>query len=50
MIIELFSIVRRAEALLAKIDRKSAISLQRSQLDPKFQLEGVTCHQSFPHR
>jgi len=25
----------------AKIDRKSAISLQRSQFDPKFQVQGV---------
>jgi len=29
-----------AEALRAKIDRKSAISLQRDQFDPKFQVEG----------
>jgi len=30
-----------AEALRAKIDRKSAISLQRGHSDPKFQVEGV---------
>jgi len=30
-----------AEALRAKIDRKSAISLQRGHLDPKFQVQGV---------
>ena len=30
-----------AEALRAKIDRKSVISLQRSQFDPKFQVERV---------
>ena len=30
-----------AEALRAKRDRKSAISLQRGQFDPKFQVEGV---------
>jgi len=30
-----------AEALQAKIDRKSTISLQRCQFDPKFQVEGV---------
>jgi len=30
-----------AEALRAKIDRKSAISLQRGHFDPKFQVEGV---------
>ena len=29
-----------AEALRAKIDRKSAISLQCGQFDPKFQVEG----------
>jgi len=34
MIIELFSLDVTAEALRAKIDRKSAISLQRSQFDP----------------
>ena len=38
-----------AEALRAKIDRKSAISLQRSQFDPKFQVEGDVPHQSFLH-
>ena len=36
--IELFSLGRTAEALLTKIDRKSAISLQRGQFDPKFQV------------
>jgi len=30
-----------AEALRAKIDRKSAISLQRGQFAPKFQVQGV---------
>jgi len=34
-----------AEALRAKIDRKSAISHQRGQFDPKFQVLGVTPHQ-----
>ena len=38
---ELISLDVTAEALRAKIDRKSAISLQRPQFDPKFQLEGV---------
>ena len=38
MIIELFSLGVTAEALLAKIDRKSAISLQLGQFDPKFQV------------
>ena len=40
MLIELFSLGVTAEALRAKIDRKSAISLQRGQFDPKFQVEG----------
>jgi len=42
MLIELFSLGVAAEALRAKIDRKSAISLQRGQFDPKFQVEWVT--------
>jgi len=37
---ELFSLDVMAEALRAKINRKSAISLQNSQFDPKFQVEG----------
>jgi len=36
-----------AEALRAKIDRRSAISLQRGHFDPKFQVQGVAPHQSF---
>jgi len=47
VIIELFSLGVTAEALRAKIDRKSAISLQRGQFDPKFQVEGDVPHQSF---
>ena len=39
--IELFSLDVMAEALRAKIDRKSAISLQRGHFDPKFQVEGT---------
>ena len=39
VLIELFSLGVTAESLRAK--RKSAISLQRSQFDPKFQVEGV---------
>jgi len=35
-----FSLDVTAEALRAKIDRKSAIALQRGQFDPKFQVEG----------
>jgi len=37
------------EALRAKIDRKSAISLQRGHFDPKFQVQEVAPHQSFLH-
>ena len=40
MLIELFSLGRTVEALRTKIDRKSAISLQRDHFDPKFQVEG----------
>jgi len=40
VIIELFSLGVMAEALRAKIDRKSAILLQHGQFDPKFQVEG----------
>ena len=36
VIIELFSLDVTAEALRTKIDRKSVISLQRGQFDPKF--------------
>ena len=41
MLIELFSLGVTVEALRAKIDRKSAISLERDQSDSKFQVEGV---------
>jgi len=44
VIIELFSLGVTAEALRAKIDRKSAISLQRGQFDSKFQVEGTARH------
>ena len=36
-----------AEALRAKIERKSAISQQRSHFDPKFQVQGIAPYQSF---
>ena len=36
-----FSLGDTAEALRAKIERKSAISLQRGHFDPKFQVEAV---------
>jgi len=38
-----------AEALRVKMERKSAISLQRGHFDPKFQVEGIAPHQSFLH-
>ena len=45
VIIELFSLGVTAEALRVKIDRKSAISLQRGHFNPKFQVEGDVPHQ-----
>ena len=47
VLIELFSLGRTAEALRAIIGSKSAISLQRRPVDPKFQVEGVAPHQPF---
>ena len=41
MLNELFSLGVTAEALRANIGSKSAISLQRWPVDPKFQVEGV---------
>jgi len=42
VLIELFSLGVMAEALRAIIGSKSAISVQRGRVDPKFQVEGVT--------
>ena len=39
--VELILLGVTAELLRAKKDRKSAISLQRGQFDPTFQVEGV---------
>jgi len=47
VLIELFSLDVTAESLRVKGDRKSAISLQRGQFDPIFQVEEVAPHQSF---
>ena len=49
VLIELFSLGVTAEALRAIIGSKSAISLQRGSVDPKFQVEGVapTSHSFF---
>jgi len=41
VIIELFSLGHTAEALRAIIGSKSAISLQRGPVDPKFQVQRV---------
>ena len=49
VIIELLSLAVTAEALRAKIDRRSTISLQRGHFDPKFQVEGDVPYQSFLH-
>jgi len=49
MLIELFSLGVTAESKRAKIDRKSAISLQCGPFNPKFQVEGVAPGQSFLH-
>ena len=40
-VVERFSLVVTAEAQRANIGSKSAISLQRGPVDPKFQVEGV---------
>jgi len=45
VIIELCSLYVTAEALRAKIDRKSAISFQRGQFDAQFQVEGDVPYQ-----
>ena len=47
VLIELFSLGVTAEALRAIICSKSAISLQRGTVDPKFQIEGVAPYQPF---
>jgi len=44
---KLFSLGVTAEALRAKMNRKSAFSLQRGQFDPKLQVEEDVPHQSF---
>jgi len=41
VLIELFALGVTGEALRANICSKSAISLQRGPVDPKFQVEGV---------
>ena len=46
-LIKLFSLGFTAEALRANIGSKSAISLRRGLVDPKFQVEGIVPHQPF---
>ena len=50
MLIELFPLGVTAEALGAKIDRKSAILLKGDQFDLKFQVEEVAPPIIFAHR
>ena len=45
VLIELLSLGVSAETLRANIGSKSAISLHRVPVDPKFQVEGVVSHQ-----
>ena len=47
VLIELLWLGVTADALWAKIDRKSEISLQCGHFDPQFQVEGVAPHQRF---
>ena len=47
VLIELFSLGVTADALRAKTDRKSAISLQRGHFDSKFQVDGVASTNHF---
>ena len=49
VLIELFSLGRTAEALRAIIGSKSAISLQRGPVNPKFQIEGVAPKSGLSH-
>jgi len=47
VLIELFSLRVTAEALRAKIDRKSAICKRVGHHSPNFRIEGDVSHQSF---
>ena len=47
VLIKLFSLDVTAEAVQAKIYRKSAISLKRGHFDPKFQVEGTSATNNF---
>jgi len=49
MLTELFLTGVTAEVLRVKVDRKSAISLQCRQFDPKFQVTGVAPYRSLLH-
>ena len=47
VLIELLPLDATADALRANVDWKSANSLYRGPVDPKFQVEEVTLHQKF---
>jgi len=47
VLIELYSLCVKAEALRANIGSKSATSLQRGPVDPYFHVEGVASHLPF---
>ena len=47
LIAESFHTGVTAEALRQTIERKTAISLQRGQFDPKFQVQGVATNNHF---
>ena len=47
VLIKLFSLGVTVEELRAKINRKSAISLQRGHFDSKFQVQGVAPTNNF---
>jgi len=47
VLIELFSLGVTAEALRTNIGSKSAISVKRGPVDPKFQVEGVASTNHF---
>ena len=44
-VVDFLLVIITAKALKAKIDRKSAIWLQRGHFDPKFHAEGDVPHQ-----
>jgi len=47
VLIEVYSIGVKAEAIRVNIGSRTAISLQRGLVDPKCQVEGAAFHQPF---